>query len=149
MTCKKPLILTFLVSLFFTVVDVGCARSEILMESSGLNSPLERVSFSLSDDDIVAWEESGEGKYIYFTLSDEKNGELADITAKYLGHPMRLVLKETFILIPEITNVLEQNFVLQIGEGRSIEMLRLLGREKKKETKSEISIGAKPESLKE
>jgi len=75
--------------------------------------------FSLEDSDIVSWEESGQGKYIYFTLSQDKNEELAKITAENIGKKLQLNINDDYVIIPEITQALHQanGFVLMIDHA--------------------------------
>ena len=103
------------------------------------------VAFSLLDDDIIAWEESGEGKYIYFTLTEDKNRELAALTEEYRGQPMILSVGNTVIRIPEITDTMDQSngFVLMIDDkAQRQELALMLGWEKRKKNTAEISINA-------
>lgn len=81
--------------------------------------------FSVQDEDILSWEESGQGKYLYFLLTPEKNDELAGLTRDNIGKPLRLNIGDHFIMIPEITGALHQSngFVLMIGEDRRTELM--------------------------
>ena len=85
----------------------------------------ETAVFSLQDDDILSWEESGRGKYLYFRLTDAKNAELAKLTSENIGKPLRLNINDNFILLPEITEGLQQSggFVLMAEESRRLELM--------------------------
>lgn len=103
------------------------------------------VTFSLQDDDIISWEDSKSGKYIYFKISGEKNEELSQITKDHLGEPMRINLNDNFILIPKITDVLSQQdgFVLQLPDDRRREfMFSMLDWDKQVKKKTAINLGA-------
>lgn len=85
----------------------------------------ETAVFSLQDDDIISWEESGQGKYLYFRLTDAKNEELAKLTKENIGKALRLNINDNFVLLPEITEGLQQSggFVLMAEESRRLELM--------------------------
>ncbi|MCB9990428.1 MAG: hypothetical protein H6867_03480 [Rhodospirillales bacterium] len=104
------------------------------------------AEFSLTDADILAWEESGEGKYIYFTLTEEKNTELATITTEHLGQAIQINLNDNFIIIPKVTTIMDQQngFVLNAAKEKRFEIIRMLDPDKKKASGTEISLHAGP-----
>ncbi|GEM_PF-2950555 len=89
--------------------------NDIITEAGG-----EAAIFSLQDADILSWEESGQGKYIYFTLTPAKNEEIAKLTQENLGKALRININDNFVHIPEVTEALHQasGFVLLIDDEK-------------------------------
>ncbi|MCB9996214.1 MAG: hypothetical protein H6869_07230 [Rhodospirillales bacterium] len=125
------------------------ATDQIDLQSAAASlaaAPAPLAEFSLTDADILAWEESGEGKYIYFTLTEEKNTELATITTEHLGQAIQINLNDNFIIIPKVTTIMDQQngFVLNAAKGKRFEIIRMLDPDKKKASGTEISLHAGP-----
>ena len=104
--------------------------------------------FNLTEDDILSWEESGEGKYLYFELSARKNEELATLTEEHIGSPMQISLEDIVIFIPRISNVLNQRsgFALRIDDKDQRQgMKMLLGMDKFKNIVDKTPIKTAPQ----
>lgn len=58
--------------------------------------------FRIVNADIVSWQESGGGKYVYLTLSPEKDAEFAALTKSHTGENIVVILDGVKIAEPEI-----------------------------------------------
>ncbi len=119
--------------------DAAYSSADAMQTRTAVPSP--ETVFILEQSDILAWEESGKGKYIYLDITEEKNEELAKITTDHLGEPLKLQLGDNFIFIPQITSTINQKngFVLQAGDGQRQELkLMMLDISKHREAQTEI-----------
>ncbi|MBI4030043.1 MAG: hypothetical protein HY370_00030 [Proteobacteria bacterium] len=95
----------------------------------GTSRGQEAPTFNLVNADIVSWQESGGGKYIYLTLTPEKDAEFAALTKSHTGENIAVVLEGIEIAKPEIVAPIPEGagFALSPGDGG----LTLLDPEKK------------------
>lgn len=127
-------------------VETQSAGSKAQVEEDAPeDSKTEMAELIITEEDILGWEESGKGKYLYFILTEEKNEELAKITEENLGKPLKVYIGNHIVIMPEVTSVMDQKngFVLMAGEGQRFELTYLLDPAKKRKTaKTDITIGS-------
>jgi len=89
----------------------------------------ETPVFKLVNADIVSWQESGGGKYVYLTLSPEKDAEFAALTKSHTGENVAVFLEGIKVAKPEIVAPIPAGAGFALSPGN--DALALLDPEKK------------------
>lgn len=104
----------------------------------------EYPAFELVNADIVSWQESGGGKYVYLTLSPEKDAEFAALTKSHAGENIAVILEGVEVANPRIVAPIPEGAGFALSPGN--DALALLDPEKKTGdghgASAEIGMGA-------
>lgn len=122
-------------------------QTAVYADDAATDAVIERkdVTFYLDADDIVSWEESGEGKYIYFTVSSEKGDELEKIADGHVGDILAIKLDGLLVSRAVISSPIRSDvgFALSPEEDKRAEILAMLDPAKKTELpKQDMGFGA-------
>lgn len=56
--------------------------------------------FIVEDEDILAWQESPDGRFFHLTITQEKADELTALSEAHIGEPLALILEDLIIGAP-------------------------------------------------
>ena len=90
--------------------------------------------FTMKNEDILSWQETGRAKHIYFRLTPEKEAEFHGLTAQHVGKKIEIRLENELIGAPFIpAAILSGGFALGSSEKTGQKIVLLLDPAKKKE----------------